>query len=182
MNIPNECVTCTKTYDLTLSKQDGREVLTGDWKGYETLSKKACPWQNRFIPRYHHGISDRCCPTRGTGQIAERPEDRAPGERTVFDTPAETSTVKIDLYDNAEIDNDTVTIFLNKKLLLYKQRLTEKPLTLLLNALPNMDYELVMYADNLERHSAEHRFDGGHLLAGNARKYGYRLPNRKMLP
>jgi len=61
----------------------------------------------------------------------------------------ETPSVKIDLYDNAEIDNDTVTIFLNNKLLLYRQKLTDKPLTLKINAFPNTDYELVMYADNL---------------------------------
>jgi hypothetical protein len=53
------------------------------------------------------------------------------------------------LYDNAEIDNDSITVFINGKLLLYRQRLTEKPLTLNFNAFPDTEYELLMYADNL---------------------------------
>jgi hypothetical protein len=55
------------------------------------------------------------------------------------------------LYDNAEIDDDTVTVFINNTLLLYKKRLTNKALTLDLDVFPNMDYELMMYADNLGR-------------------------------
>jgi len=57
--------------------------------------------------------------------------------------------IKIDLYDNAEIDNDTITVFINGKLLLYRQMLTDKPLTIHFNAIPDTEYELVMYADNL---------------------------------
>ena len=33
--------------------------------------------------------------------------------------------------------------------MLYRQLLTVKPLTIHFNAFPNMEYELVMYADNL---------------------------------
>jgi hypothetical protein len=57
--------------------------------------------------------------------------------------------IKIELYDNAEIDHDTITVFLNNKLLLYRQMLTDRPLTLNFHAFPNVEYELVMYADNL---------------------------------
>src|SRR5258708_2614272 len=39
----------------------------------------------------------------------------------------ESSQIRIQLYDNGEIDNDTITVFINNKLLLYRQRLTEKP-------------------------------------------------------
>jgi hypothetical protein len=63
----------------------------------------------------------------------------------------DTSAIKIDLYDNAEIDDDTVSLFLNNTLLLYKKRLTDKPLTLSVQAFPGTEYELMMYADNLGR-------------------------------
>jgi hypothetical protein len=66
--------------------------------------------------------------------------------KTVFvDSPR----IKIELYDDAEIDNDTITVFVNNKLLLYRRMLTEKPLTIYFNAIPQKEYELVMYADNL---------------------------------
>ncbi len=61
----------------------------------------------------------------------------------------DTSQLKIDFYDNAEIDNDTITVFINNKLLLYRQGLTDKPLTIGFNAFPGIEYELVMVADNL---------------------------------
>jgi hypothetical protein len=60
-----------------------------------------------------------------------------------------TPQIKIQLYDNAEIDHDTVTVLINNKLLLYRQMLTDRPLTVNFNAMPGTEYELVMYADNL---------------------------------
>jgi hypothetical protein len=63
-------------------------------------------------------------------------------------TPARTVTVNI--YDNGTIDNDTVSVFIDKKLVLSKQRLTAKPLTVSFTLdEDNEEHELVMVADNL---------------------------------
>jgi hypothetical protein len=78
-------------------------------------------------------------------KLTLQPREKEIIETLKIDAPA----VRIDLYDNAEIDNDTVTVFLNNKLLLYKKMLTDKALTIYFNAFPGTDYELVMYADNL---------------------------------
>jgi hypothetical protein len=73
-----------------------------------------------------------------------------PREKEVVQTyQLDTSHIKIELYDNAEIDNDTVSVFLNNTLLLYKKRLTDKALPLVVNAFPGTEYELMMYAENL---------------------------------
>lgn len=57
---------------------------------------------------------------------------------------------KIDFYDNGEIDGDTISVFFNNKLLLSRQRLTDKPLSLTLQLdTTREENELVMYADNL---------------------------------
>jgi hypothetical protein len=74
-----------------------------------------------------------------------KPRDKELVQQLALDSPR----VRIDLYDNAEIDNDTVTVLINQTLLLYRKMLTDKPLTIYFNAFPNTDYELVMYADNL---------------------------------
>jgi hypothetical protein len=75
-----------------------------------------------------------------------------PRDKDVVKTiQVDTSELKIDLYDNAEIDDDTITVFLNNTLLLYRKRLTDKPLTLKVHAFPGTEYELMMYADNLGR-------------------------------
>jgi hypothetical protein len=61
-----------------------------------------------------------------------------------------TTDVTIDLYDNGTIDNDTVSVYLDKKLVASKQRLTEKAITIKLKLDEQNDYfELVMVAENL---------------------------------
>ena len=62
----------------------------------------------------------------------------------------ESATVKIDLYDNGEVDGDTISLFLNDKLLMPGKRLSTKPITLYLTTEELKEVnELVMYADNL---------------------------------
>jgi len=57
---------------------------------------------------------------------------------------------KVDFYDNGEIDGDTISVFYNEKLILSKQRLTDKPLTITIKMDTTREInELVMYADNL---------------------------------
>jgi len=65
--------------------------------------------------------------------------------------PVENVKIKVDLYDNGEIDGDTVSVFFNGKLILPHQKLTDKPLSLEVEINPwdNAPNELVMYADNL---------------------------------
>lgn len=58
--------------------------------------------------------------------------------------------VKVDLYDNGEIDGDSISVFLNSKLLLSHKKLTTQPISFTLNKDELNDInELVMYAENL---------------------------------
>ncbi len=67
----------------------------------------------------------------------------------VIDIPAD-EEFRVDFYDNGEIDGDTISVFYNNKLLLSRQRLTDKPLSLKLRLdTTREENELVMYADNL---------------------------------
>ena len=60
------------------------------------------------------------------------------------------SSVKIDLYDNGEIDGDSVSLFYNGKLLLSNQRLSDKSISLNLPVDSNTDTnELILFAENL---------------------------------
>ena len=61
----------------------------------------------------------------------------------------ENATVKIELYDNGDIDGDSVSVFYNNEILLYHKRLTNQPLKLEIPVKENEQNELVMYADNL---------------------------------
>ncbi len=62
----------------------------------------------------------------------------------------ENESIKIDLYDNGEIDGDSVSLFLNGKLMVAHKKLTTKPLSIRIPLEElNDQNELVMYADNL---------------------------------
>jgi hypothetical protein len=148
--IPVVCVPCIKTYDLTWSKNGPEEILAGECKGREFSSNNNCP--------AYKIILKRAAKSDFTTDVEQSPElialqqklNLKPREKELVKTlNVDTSAIRLDFYDNAEIDNDTITVLLNNKLLLYKKMLTAKPLTVYLNAFPGTDYELVMYADNL---------------------------------
>lgn len=58
--------------------------------------------------------------------------------------------ILIQLYDNGEIDGDTITVYDNNEVIAYKKGLTGKPITLNIKAdLSNSHHEFVMVANNL---------------------------------
>lgn len=59
-------------------------------------------------------------------------------------------SVSVTLYDNGDIDGDSVTLIYNNKIITTHQRLSDKPITFTLKVEPgNNNNELVMYAENL---------------------------------
>ena len=62
----------------------------------------------------------------------------------------ENGTFRVDLYDNGEIDGDSISLIFNGKLIVSRKRLSDKALTLTLNVDDDKDVnELIMYAENL---------------------------------
>lgn len=69
---------------------------------------------------------------------------------TVLQTiSVEQKTIKVDLYDNGEVDGDSISLFYNGKLLLSRKRLSEKAISLTIDVEDDIENELVMYAENL---------------------------------
>lgn len=59
-------------------------------------------------------------------------------------------SIKIDLYDNGEIDGDRISVYHNNKLIVSNQLLTDKPISFTFNAdEKDASHEFVMVADNL---------------------------------
>jgi hypothetical protein len=148
--IPRDCFACIKTYDLTYSQNGKDEFLTGDFKGHGVDRRMACPpgrivLQRMLVPEFPVEIRQNDTLARIQKQIQLKPREKDVVQTYLLDT----SHIKIELYDNAEIDNDTVSVFVNNTLLLYKKRLTDKALPLTFTAFPGQEYELMMYAENL---------------------------------
>jgi hypothetical protein len=151
-NIPASCIPCIKTYDLTWSKNDLEEALSGEWKGHEMGNANSCPPGKIYLTRQAESIFPvEVDQDESLSSIQKNMKIQNREKEVVQNISIDTSQLKIELYDNAEIDDDTVSVFVNNTLLLYKKRLTDKPLTLNVNAFPNTDYEIVMYAENLGR-------------------------------
>ncbi|MEJ7610825.1 MAG: hypothetical protein WKF88_06550 [Ferruginibacter sp.] len=60
----------------------------------------------------------------------------------------ENNSVRIELYDNGEVDGDSISLFYNGKVIMAHKRLCQKAMTLELPVTEEVN-ELVMYADNL---------------------------------
>jgi hypothetical protein len=59
-------------------------------------------------------------------------------------------SLRIDVYDNGEIDGDMISVFYNKQLILYNQKLTHRSIHIDLTLEPGKEYnEISMFAENL---------------------------------
>jgi hypothetical protein len=149
-DIPVECEPCIKTYDLNYTKNGEQEELNGDWKGTFSSKRMVCPPGQIRLKRASQSDFPVDIEQSDTLATLQKTLHLRPREKTLTKTVTlHSPDVKIDLYDDGVIDGDSVTVFINNKLLLYHQMLTDRPLTIHFNAFPNTEYELVMYADNL---------------------------------
>jgi hypothetical protein len=149
-HIPENCVPCIKTYDLTWSKSGTEEILSGECKGRAFGSNSSCPSYKIVLKRQARSdfaVDLEQSPELVALQSKLQLQPRSKELVKTFVVPA--SDIRLDFYDNAEIDNDTITVLMNNKLVLYRKMLTARPQTISLRAFPNTDYEIVMYADNL---------------------------------
>lgn len=67
--------------------------------------------------------------------------------RTIYSDETE---IRLDIYDNGEIDGDTISVYVDKQLVLSRKRLTASPLTITVKVdKDNPVHEVVMVAENL---------------------------------
>jgi hypothetical protein len=60
------------------------------------------------------------------------------------------SSLRLEIYDNGEIDGDEISLFLNNKRILVKSKLTHKAIRINIELDPSLEYnELSMFAENL---------------------------------
>jgi hypothetical protein len=125
--IPSHCIVCIKNYTLVYSRSGNEEILTGVWDGTIMNSQAPCQPGNIVLRR-----------------IAQS------AFREIPEITVDTGQVRLDFYDNGEIDGDSITVTVNKKVVLQHQRLTAQPITTYLTIAPGTAfYEVEMVAENL---------------------------------
>ena len=126
-HIPKECVPCIKNYNLWYNKNGDKETLSGDWNGKVMNTNDACQPGHIVLTRIKESA------------FKEIPE-----------IEVDTGTLRLDFYDNAVIDDDTISVFANNKLIVSHQRLTLKPVTVYITIdLTTTFQEIEMVAENL---------------------------------
>lgn len=127
--IPADCVPCIKNYDLWYSSSGDKETLRGEWNGKVMNTTLDCQPGQLVLTRVKESA------------FKEIPE-----------VEVDTGTIQLDFYDNGEIDDDTISVFVNKKPLLSKERLSIRPSTTHIKIdLENTFQEIEMVAENLGR-------------------------------
>lgn len=125
-HVPSDCIPCIKQYSLVYEKHNAKEVLTGDWGGITMNNYAACPPGKIALSRVTESDFDH-----------------------IKEIKVDTGIIRLDFYDNAQIDGDSISVLLNNKPLISNQRLAAKPITLEIKIdLINTEQEITMVALN----------------------------------
>ena len=126
-HIPIRCVICIKEFDLEYSRSGNIETLNGQWNGNVLNTNATCNGGSIVLTRIKESA------------FKEIPEIKV-----------DTGTIRLDFYDNAEIDGDSITVKVDNKVVLSHQRLTANPITTFIKIdLQNTFHEVEMIAENL---------------------------------
>lgn len=126
-HIPFRCVICVKQFDLAYSRNGNIETLSGNWDGSILNTGDSCSGGSIILTRVK------------VSAFKEIPEIKV-----------DTGTIRLDFYDNAEIDGDSITVRVNNITVLSHQRLSAKALTTHIRVdLNNPFQEVEMIAENL---------------------------------
>jgi hypothetical protein len=126
-HIPQRCVICVKNFELTYSREGNLEVLRGHWSGHVLNTLQSCDGGSIVLKRIRESA------------FKEVPEIKV-----------DTGNIRLDFYDNAQIDGDSITVLVDKQVVLTHQRLSGKPLTTHVRVdLNNTFHEIEMIAENL---------------------------------
>ena len=126
-HIPYNCHICIKNFDLVYSKSGNLETLQGVWTGKIKDSDVDCREGTIILTRIKESA------------FKEIPEIKV-----------DTGEIRLDFYDNAYVDGDSITLLVNKRVVLSNQRLSAKPITTYLKVDPsNTFHEIEMLAENL---------------------------------
>ena len=140
------------SYKVKMKPNGDRWVLEGHWKNVNSIFGYM-PFNTVFLEK------PRMLPTVDTILKAEMPRlsidsvvlSRASDIQKIIEVePAEKDSIKFSIYDNGEIDNDTISIYVNDQPVISRQMISGKPITFYLSLDRSSQFQKVkMVAENL---------------------------------
>lgn len=126
-HIPHRCMICIKEFDLSYSRVGNLEILKGLWSGNVLNTNLPCGGDSIILTRIKESA------------FKEVPEIKV-----------DTGSIRLDFYDDAIVDGDSISVMVDNVAVLSHQRLTEKPLTVFVTVdLLHPFHEVEMIAENL---------------------------------
>jgi hypothetical protein len=126
-NIPTHCSICIKNFKLKYVTANNEEILEGGWTGFVLGTELFCSPGTITLSRIKESV------------FKDIPEIKV-----------DTGQIRLDFYDNGVVDGDSITVLVNKKVILSHQLLSTQPITTYVTVNLNQPYhEIEMVAENL---------------------------------
>lgn len=127
--IPPDCIPCIKNYELWYSRSGNVEMLRGEWSGKVMNTDASCQPGQLTLTRVKESA------------FKEIPE-----------LEVDTGMIRLDFYDNAEIDGDSISVRVNGATILTNKKLDLTPVTAFVHIDKDHTFqEVEMVAVNLGR-------------------------------
>lgn len=139
-HIPADCIPCIKKYALTFHTDGTENQLRGSWTGKTMDNKNSCPPGTIVLTRIEKSAFKPDLPPKLENRKAEL-------VREIF---VDTGNIKLDFYDNGQIDGDTISVYVNNFPVVSNMMLTIKPVTTNVRIdLKRPVQEVIMVGENL---------------------------------
>lgn len=125
-HIPTTCKICMKNFYLTYTKDGKVETLNGVWDGKVKATELECSGGPITLSRIKESVF-----------------------KAIPEVVTDSGKVRLDFYDNATIDGDSITVLVNKKIVVTHQMLTARPITAWVHvSVDEPFFEVEMVAEN----------------------------------
>lgn len=125
--IPPQCKVCIKKFELTYSRNGNQELLKGDWNGVLMGSLIDCEGGPITLSRMKESAF-----------------------KDIPEINVDTGQIRLDFYDNGQIDDDSISVRVNDITVLSHQKLGAEPITTFIRIGLNSTFqEVEMIAENI---------------------------------
>jgi hypothetical protein len=139
-HIPPDCIPCIKRYSLSFHTDGTEEQLRGSWTGKTMDNKNSCPPGTIVLTRVQKSSFKQELP----------PKLELRKNELVKEIYVDTGTIKLDFYDNGEVDGDTISVYVNNFPVVSNRMLTTKPITAFIKIdLKRTIQDVIMVGENM---------------------------------